>query len=156
MSSTQQPQTRTRMFARVLGPFLVIVDVTDVVRASHMRRLVSDFGRIHCGPGSQAPLFCWAALSSSRCTSTGEASRLSLCPSLGWVVALRGLFLLAFPQTFVSMANHMIGAEAWWRAVCIAFALVGLYLTYVGWAPASSRPTTQASSTPDISPVSRD
>ena len=70
---------------------------------------------------------------------------------VGWLVALRRLFLLAFPDTFVSIANNMIGAEAWWRALCIAFAVVGLYLTYVGWIPAPSRPASQpASSTPDL------
>jgi hypothetical protein len=55
-----------------------------------------------------------------------------------------GVLLLAFPKVFVSVANSMIGAQAWWVAVCIAAALVGLYLTYVGWAPATSRPTPQA------------
>ena len=29
----------------------------------------------------------------------------------------------------------MIGAQAWWVAACLVFALVGLYLTYVGWGP---------------------
>ena len=65
---------------------------------------------------------------------------------LGWLITLRGLLLLAFPKAFVSVANTMIGARAWWVALCIAAALVGLYLTYVGWAPAPSRPTPQAAS----------
>jgi hypothetical protein len=66
-------------------------------------------------------------------------------------VALRGLLLLAFPGTFVSLANSMIGAETWWRASDIAFALVGVYLTYVGWAPARSRAASRpASSTSDL------
>jgi hypothetical protein len=29
-------------------------------------------------------------------------------------------------------------------ALCVAFALVGLYLTYVGWAGGPGRPTSQA------------
>ena len=44
MSSSQESQHSTRMFARVLGPFLVISCVTAVVRASDMRALVTDFG----------------------------------------------------------------------------------------------------------------
>jgi hypothetical protein len=43
MSSSQEPQHNTLMFARVLGPFLVISCVTAVVRASDMRGLVADF-----------------------------------------------------------------------------------------------------------------
>lgn len=42
MSASEQ-QIRTRTFARVLGPFLVIVTVTGVLRASQMRELLSTF-----------------------------------------------------------------------------------------------------------------
>ena len=45
----------------------------------------------------------------------------------------------------------MIGAQGWWVTLCVVFALVGLYLTYVGWAPAPSRPTSQAASNPGSS-----
>jgi hypothetical protein len=52
---------------------------------------------------------------------------------------------------FVSMANAVMGAGALWRTVCIGFAVIGLYLTYVGWMPAVRRPVPQVgSSTPDL------
>ena len=66
---------------------------------------------------------------------------------LGWLITLRGLLLLAFPKVFVSVASSMIGAQGWWVTLCIAFALVGLYLTYVGWAPAPSGSTSRAART---------
>jgi hypothetical protein len=70
---------------------------------------------------------------------------------LGWLITLRGLLLFAFPQAFVSMANGMIGAQGWWVAACVVFGLVGLYLTYAGWAPAPDKPRTQAAQTsPDL------
>ncbi|MGB8388184.1 hypothetical protein, partial [Mycobacterium sp.] len=70
---------------------------------------------------------------------------------LGWLIVLRGLLLVAFPQAFVSVAHSMIGAQAWWVTLCVVLALIGLYLTYVGWAPAPSRPTPQAASgNPDL------
>jgi hypothetical protein len=139
------------MFARVLGPFLVIVDVMAVVRASDMRGLLSEFAATSLWPwvtGALIVLFGLIIIAGHQYWRGAAAIIVSL---LGWLVALRGLFMLAFPQTFVSVANNMIGAEAWWRAVCIVFALVGVYLTYVGWAPAPSRPTAQApSSTSDL------
>lgn len=139
------------MFARVLGPFLVIVDVTAVVRASDMRGLVSEFAANSLWPWVAGAFILLGGLIIIALHQYWRGAAAIIVSLVGWLVVLRGLFLLAFPQTFVSMANHMIGAEAWWRAVCIAFALVGLYLTYVGWAPESSRPTTQAaSSTPDL------
>ncbi len=43
MSSAQQQQMRTRMFARVLGPFLVIVCIIAALRSNEMSPLLSDF-----------------------------------------------------------------------------------------------------------------
>jgi hypothetical protein len=151
MNSPQQLQARTRMFARVLGPFLVIVDLTAVVRTPDMRKLVSEF--------SANSLWSWVAgafvlLGGLIVVALHQYWRgvaAIIVSVVGWLVVLRGLLLLAFPGIFVSIANNMIGAEAWWRGLCIAFAAVGLYLTYVGWVPAPIRPTSQpASSTRDL------
>lgn len=53
MSSPGQSQMRTRMFARALGPFFLIVPTTIAVRGSHMRTLLSEFEANLCGRG------CW-------------------------------------------------------------------------------------------------
>ncbi len=147
MSAPQQSQTSTRMFSRVLGPFLVIVDITAVVRAPDTRAVLSEF--------EASSLWSWVAgafvLIFGLVIVAGHQYWRGVAPIivsvLGWLITLRGLLLLAFPKVFVSVANSMIGAQAWWVALCIAFALVGLYLTYVGWAPASSRPTPRAART---------
>jgi hypothetical protein len=151
MDASQQSQARTRMFSRVLGPFLVIVDVTAVVRASDTRAVVSEF--------EASSLWSWVAgafvLISGLIIVAGHqywrGAAAIIVSVLGWLITLRGLLLLAFPKVFVSVANSMIGAQGWWVALCVAFALVGLYLTYVGWVPTPSRPTAQAATTtPDL------
>jgi hypothetical protein len=151
MSVSQQSQDRTRMFSRVLGPFLVIADVTAVARASDMQTLLSQFEANSLWTwvaGAFVLVFGLVIVAGHQYWQGAAAITVSV---LGWLVTLRGLLLLAFPGTFVSVANSMIGAQAWWVTLCIAFALVGLYLTYVGWAPTSSRPTQQsASTTPDL------
>jgi hypothetical protein len=49
------------------------------------------------------------------------------------------------------MANSVIGMGGLWRAFCIGFAAIGLYLTFVGWMPPSGRSAPQpASATPDL------
>lgn len=40
---TQTPQTTTRLLARVLGPFLVLVPVTAAARAPQMQTMLTDF-----------------------------------------------------------------------------------------------------------------
>lgn len=128
-------QTRTRTFARVFGPFLVVVDVVAVVRASQMRAIVAAF--------EDNPLWSWLAgafilvfglivIAGHQYWRGAAAVTVSL---LGWLVALRGLLLLAFPRTFASLADAMIDARAAWVALCTVFALIGVYLTYVGWIP---------------------
>jgi hypothetical protein len=146
MNVSQQSQTRTRMFSRVLGPFLVIVDLTAIARASDMEKLLSQFEANSLWTwvtGAFILVFGLIIVAGHQYWRGAAAIIVSV---LGWLVTLRGLLLLAFPKAFVSVANSMIGAQAWWIALCVAAALVGLYLTYVGWAPAPSRPTPQAAS----------
>lgn len=146
MNVSQQSQTRTRMFSRVLGPFLVIVDVTAVARASDMQKLLSEFEANSLWTwvtGAFILLFGLIIVGAHQYWRGAAAIIVSV---LGWLILLRGLLLLAFPKAFVSVANTMIGAQALWVTLCIAAALVGLYLTYLGWSRAPSRPTPQQAS----------
>lgn len=151
MNASQHAQTRTRFFCRVLGPFLVIIDVTAVARASDMQGLLSQFEANSMWAfvaGAFILVFGLVVVASHQYWRGAAAIIVSL---LGWLIVLRGLLLVAFPKVFVSVANSMIGAQALWIALCVVFALVGLYLTYVGWTPLPSRPTSQAASaTPDL------
>ena len=151
MSSSQESQHTTRMFARVLGPFFVIACITAVARASDMRALVSDFGANPLWPWVAGAFVLVGGLVIVALHQYWRGAAAVIVSLLGWLIALRGLLLLAFPTTFMSMANSVVGAGALWRTVCVCFALVGLYLTYVGWMPAPSRPTPHAANaTPDL------
>src|SRR6478672_9015235 len=139
MNTSQQVHDRTRLFARVLGPFLVIVDVAAVLRASEMRTLLSDFSANSAWPWVSGAFILLGGL---------------VILALGWLVIVRGVFLLAFPDTFMSLADNMIGATAWWTAVCGLAALIGAYLTYVGWAPEHHRPNAHATNpSRDVTPA---
>ena len=43
MSTSQQPQLRTRMFARVMGPYLTIVPTTIAIRGAYVQTLFAEF-----------------------------------------------------------------------------------------------------------------
>jgi hypothetical protein len=146
VSPSHEVQIRTCMFARVIGPLFAFSCITAVVRASDMKALVTDFGA--------NPLWSWVT---GAFVLTGGLIIVALhqywhgSPSIivslvGWLLALRGLLLLAFPSTFMSMTNSVLAAGALWRTVCICFAALGLYLTYVGWRPhpVGRRPRPQA------------
>jgi hypothetical protein len=55
---------------------------------------------------------------------------------LGWFLAIRGILILAIPDVYDSAGKSMEqNAVPWVRAIFAGIALVGLYLTYVGWIP---------------------
>ncbi|MCV7086995.1 hypothetical protein [Mycolicibacter hiberniae] len=144
MNVSEQPQARTQMFARVIGPFLVVLTAAAVFRAPQI--WASDF--------SADPLWLW---------STGAFTLLAglivvafhpywrgaaaICVSVtGWLTALKGLALVVFPDSSIASANLVMRAEGWARAAYVLFALIGLYLTYVGWVPPRDRPAPKPAS----------
>jgi hypothetical protein len=149
--STSEQQLRTRMFARVLGPFFVIVAATTVARASDMRILLSDFEANAAWPWVTGAFLLLASLVIIALHQYWRGAAAITVSVVGWFLALRALFLMAFPHAFMAAANAAIGAAALWVSVDIFIGLVGLYLTYVGWSPAPSQPVAQAeTSTPDL------
>jgi hypothetical protein len=153
MNTSQQAHDRTRVFARVLGPFLVIVDVTAVLRASEMRTLLKDFTANSLWTWVAGAFVLLGGLVIVALHQYWHGAAAIIVSVLGWLVVLRGLLLLAFPEVFVSVGNAVIDATAWWKAACLAFALVGCYLTYVGWVPGLGDPASHATNARAATPT---
>lgn len=139
MAISQQSQFRTQMFARVLGPYLVVVAGTAVGRWSHMKTMVSEFSANSLWPWVTGAFVLTGGLTVIALHQYWRSAAAIIVSVLGWLVALKGLVLMVFPDTVVSVANSVVDTNAWWRALYVVVALVGLYLTYVGWSP-STRP----------------
>ena len=151
MSPSQQSRNKTRMFARVIGPYLVIIAATAALRPMDMRTLLSQF--------EANPLWAWVVgafilllgLVAIALHPYWRGAAAIIVSVVGWLVALKALFLVVFPLTYFSMANSAIDAVGWWRGGAVIDALIGLYLVYVGWMPARTRPESPAvSSTRDL------
>jgi len=145
MNSSQDLQMRTRMFARTLGPFFAILAVMAMVHASDIRAMVDDFAANRMWPWMLGAFGLLGGLIIVTLHQYWRGAAAIIVSVLGWVLALRGLFILAFPQTAISLAKNTIGAATLTLSSTgfVILALIGLYLTYVGWIPAASRPTTQ-------------
>ena len=132
------------MFARVIGPYLVIIAATAALRPMDMRTLLSQF--------EANPVWAWVVgafilllgLVTIALHPYWRGAAAIIVSVVGWLVALKGLFLVALPLTYFSMANSAIDAVGWWRGGAVVDALIGLYLAYVGWMPARTRPESQA------------
>ncbi len=140
MSATPESMARTRAFARVIGPFLIIVPSIvaahapemDVVVASFLenRMLVWTAGGLLIFSGSLIIAYhqYWSSLS---------AVFISL---FGWAMAVRGVALLVAPQL---IARDDAGATIAFPAVRLGFGLLflaGIWLSFVGWTAEPAAP----------------
>ncbi|ABM11908.1 MULTISPECIES: hypothetical protein [Mycolicibacterium] len=154
MNTSQQVHERTRMFARVLGPFLVIADVAAVLRASDMRTLLSDFSANSAWPWVSGAFILIGGLVIVALHQYWHGPAAIIVSALGWLIVVRGMLLLFIPDSFMSLADNMIGATAWWMVAGAVMALIGVYLTYVGWAPEHHRPAAHAAdANRDVTPA---
>lgn len=127
----------TRMFARVIGPYFLVVPLTAALRASEMQTLLSDF--------EASPVWAWfggaitllLGLLVVALHPYWNGPPAVIVSALGWLMVVRGVLLLAFPAALMSAANAVIGTGTVWRVGYAALALLGLYLTVVGWRPAA-------------------
>jgi len=127
-----ESQARTRAFARVIGPWLVIVPGIIAVRAPDMGALASEFFK--------SPLFVWFSgalllfgglliIAFHQYWSSVAAMLISL---FGWVLAIRGLVLMAALGLYERAADAMESVSLI-RLIFGVLIAIGLYLTYVGW-----------------------
>lgn len=140
MSVESSPQRTTQLFARVLGPFLVVVPLTAALRAPQMQTLLADFEANPLWPWVVGAYVFLLGLVVVALHSSWTNPAAVIVSALGWLLVLRGVLLMAFPAAFMAAANAVIGAGLVWRIGYAALALVGLYLTWVGWRPAGRRP----------------
>jgi hypothetical protein len=142
MSTSEQSQIRTRMFARALGPFFTIVPTTVAVRGSYMRTLFTEFQANPMWPwlfGAILLMFGMVIIAFHQYWRSPAAIIVSV---VGWFLAIRGVLLLTVPRAYDAAGNALYssGATAAIWVVFICLASAGLYLTYVGWKPEPATP----------------
>jgi hypothetical protein len=132
MAASSESRAPTRAFARVIGPWLVIVPSIVVLRASGMGALASEFfksGLFVWFAGAQLLFLGLLIIAFHQYWSSVAAVMISL---FGWILALRGLVLMAAPELYERAAASM-DAISLVRVVFAVLVAIGLYLTYVGW-----------------------
>ncbi len=132
MPATRESEAPTRAFARVIGPWLVIVPGIIALRAPGMAAFASEFFK--------SALFVWFAgalllfgglliIAFHQYWSSVAAVLISV---FGWILALRGLVLMAAPELY-ERAGILANSIFLVRLIFGFLIVVGLYLTYVGW-----------------------
>jgi hypothetical protein len=144
MNARPQSEVRTRGFARVLGPYLVIVALAALVRASDMATLLAEFEANSVWPWMAGAFVLLSGLIVIALHQNWRGPAAIVVSVLGWLTTIKGLLLLVIPQRYLSFGDSVVNAKGWWLATMAVIALAGLYLTYVGWNPTGSRPRMEA------------
>ncbi len=139
MSATPQIQPRTRLFARVLGPYLVIAALTMIGRATYMRTMIEAFTADTVWPWVAGAFVLPMGLVVIALHPYWRGPAATIVSLLGWLTAFKGIALMTFPQPYLSVGQPAVTTTPWWEAISVIFVVIGLYLTYVGWIPTSSR-----------------
>jgi hypothetical protein len=141
MSTSEQAQIRTRMLARVLGPFFTIVPTTVAVRGSYMHTLFTEFKANPMWPWLFGAILLIAGLVIIAFHQYWRSPAAIIVSVVGWFLAIRGVLLLTVPGAYDAAGNALYNSGAtaviWMVFICLASA--GLYLTYVGWKPEPSQ-----------------
>jgi len=130
--ATQQSQARTRAFARVLGPWLAIAPGIIALRAPGMGALASEFFKSDLSVWFTGAALLFGGLFIIAFHQYWSSVAAVLISLFGWILALRGLVLMAAPGLYERAATSM-DAIPLVRLIFGVLVAVGLYLTYVGW-----------------------
>lgn len=153
MSISQQSQIRTRMFARVMGPYLTIVPTTIAIRGSYVQALFTEFKANPMWPWLYGAILLMGGLFIIAFHQYWRGLAAIIVSLVGWFFLIRGLLLLTVPMAYDAAGNAIYGSGAF-AAIWVLFiglALAGLYLTYVGWKPEPRAPETAPGTTQDRS-----
>jgi hypothetical protein len=158
MTTSDQAQIRTRMFARVMGPFFVIVPTTVAVRGGYMQALFNEFKANPMWPWLFGAILLIGGLIIIAFHQYWRGPAAVIVSLVGWFFAIRGVLLLTVPRAYDAAGDaiYSSGATAaiWVLFLCLAAA--GVYLTYIGWRPAQRRPDAVITPTEDRSHATGD
>lgn len=132
-SSTVDPTLRTRAFARVIGPFVATVTTIIAVRAGDLGFLGDSFFRDPMWSWLFGALLFFCGLMIIAFHQFWRGAAAVIISLFGWFLALRGLVLLAFPGLMRAGVDASVPAVGPVRGFFLFMAVVGVYLTYVGW-----------------------
>ncbi|MEB3062621.1 hypothetical protein [[Mycobacterium] zoologicum] len=133
-TSTRSAHT-TRLFARVIGPFLAIMMATAAIQAPKLWPQASSWAADSLVTWSIGAFTLIAGLVVVALHPYWRGIAAFSISALGWLTAVKGASLVAFPTALLSLPADTMGSIWVFRIVYAVFAVLGLYLTWVGWAP---------------------
>jgi len=131
--SSAASAARTRAFARVIGPWLVIVPALVMLRGPEMGTLAAAFFSNPALVWFAGGLMLFGGLLIIALHPYWSGLAAIIISAFGWLLVLRAIAVLAMPTVFEHAAMASAGAVTPVRLIFGLLVVAGLYLTYVGW-----------------------
>ena len=124
---------RTRLFARIIGPALVLIPSIIAIRAPAMDELLADFFANQALVWITGAVLVFAGLTVIALHQIWSSVSAVLVSLFGWFLLLRGILLLVVPQ--IAQSNGAaVAAQAYLVQLIFAgLIVIGLWLSYTGW-----------------------
>ncbi len=133
MTARPEADVRTRAFARVLGPFLVIVPGIIVARLPEVAPLAAPFFANPALVFIVGALMVFGGVFVIANHQVWQGASAIIISLFGWFLGLRGLALILVPQAYERLADASQGALTPVRLLFGLILLAGLKLTHDGW-----------------------
>lgn len=134
--ATPEARHRTRVFARVLGPYVAAATAIIAIRLPDLTGLLGGLFDNPALPwilGAAMLMMGLIVIAFHQYWYSVTATLISL---FGWFVALRGLAMMAIPSAIDSGASATVTSPGLLLTARVFFLLLtamGLWLTYIGW-----------------------
>ena len=133
MSVAHEVDEPTRRFARVLGPYFLVLSVVVAVRAPDMSALLEEFAASTLWPFVMGAFALLGGIAVVAFHQRWHGAPAIIVSVVGWLLVARGLFLLAFPDTAAALAQRLVDMPPIWLPAYAVMAVLGLYLTFAGY-----------------------
>ena len=133
MTATTEANARTRSFARVLGPYLVIVPSIIVARLTEVAPLAAPFFANPALVFIMGALMLFGGIFVIANHQFWHGASAILISLFGWFIGLRGLALILVPEAYEHLTDASQSALPLVRLLFGLIFLAGLKLTYDGW-----------------------
>jgi len=133
MPAMPDASDRTRAFARVIGPFLVIIPISVAVRASELGLVLTAFFQNAALVWITGGLLLFGGLIIIAYHDNWSSLAGIVISLFGWLMALRGTLLLVAPELMARASTAAVSVTPLVVIGFVFFLLIGLWLSYVGW-----------------------
>jgi hypothetical protein len=133
------PNLRTRMLARVAGPYLAIMGLTIALNAHLFALILPSFMQdrpLVLTSGAFILILGLVVIALHHHWTNAPAIAISL---IGWAAALKGAWLMLTPELGAALSALVVRTPPLLLIVALAMIVLGIWLSLVGWTGSEKR-----------------